>query len=229
MFLLYIRYLIAFLFLSGSAIILTRPEIAGLVLAFMFIIASFLWFRRTVVEFGWDSVRGQFTAILGFSFIVQAVGCLLMEVKGTVHLTTAAFLMFMLARLMFLSANVRYTFHFLGKGYLLPAKRLMAVLIASAGVLFLILLLPNALREILKFSPYSLFVIVDMLLILSVFYNLALLWNTLITKRWIFGALVAVVLVVGDALLVARVWETAVVWMWYLAATLVSLTGTIRT
>ncbi len=223
------RYLIAFLFFSGAAIILMRPEMAGLVLAFMFILASFLWFRRTVVEFGWDSVRGQLTAILGFSFIVQAAGCLLMEVKGTVHLTTAAFLMFMLARLMFLSANVRYTFHFLGKGYLLPVERLLKVLIASIAVLLPIILLPNVLNEILRFSPYSLFVIVDMLLILSVFYNLALLWNTLIMKRWIFGAIVATILVLGDALLVAGVWNTAVVWIWYLGATVISLTGTIRT
>jgi len=40
---------------------------------------------------------------------------------------------------------------------------------------------------------------------------------------------VAVILVIGDALLVAGVWNKAVVWMWYVAATFVSLTGTIRT
>jgi len=229
MFLLYMRYIVIAFSILGAALMLKDPGMARQVMALMFLIASFLWFRRTVVEFGWDSVRGQLTAILGFSFIVQAVGCLFMEVRDTVHLTFVAFLMFMLARLLFLSANVRYTFHFLRKGYLLPGERLMKVLMGSAAILILLLLIPNVFNEILRFSLYSPFVIVDLFLVISVFYNLALFWNTLIMKRWLFGAVVAVILVIGDALLVAGAWNKAVVWMWYLAATLVSLTGTIRT
>lgn len=211
------------------AFVLINPKNIAPVLTVMFVLASFLWFRRTVVEFGWGSVRGQLTAILGFSFIVQAVGCALIGVEERVYLPYTALLIFVVARALFLLASARYAFHFLRRGSFPPMGRLVGLYSLMAVLLVLIGLIPNVLGELFRFSPNSFLLITDVLLLLSVFHNLAMFWDTLIMKRWAFGAATALLLVVGDALFISGVWSQAAVWVWYMCAVLISLTGTIRT
>ena len=229
MFLLYVRYAVLSLSVPALVLILLKPEYAGPVLSATFMLASLLWFRRTFVEFGWRSVRGQLTGILGLSFVVHALACLFISSEGEAHITEEAVVLLFVARLLFLTASARYTFHFLRKWYVLPAGRFRAALLATLLVVLGISMIPGVLRRLVHPSEYSLFVLVDALLLLSSFYNLFLFWGTMVMKRWVFGTAVVVLLILGDALLLGDVREMASVVVWYLAAVSISLTGTIRT
>ena len=229
MFLLYVRYAVLVLSVPGLVLILLRPSYAGPVLSFMFVLASLLWFRRAFVEFGWGSVRGQLTGILGLSFLVQAAACMLMGSDGGVHIPNRAFVPFFVARLLFLTASARYTFHFLRKWYVLPAGKLRSALLSTLLVVLGISVIPGVLPRIVHPSGYTLFVLVDVLLLVSSFYNLFLFWGTMVMKRWVFGTAVVILLILGDALLLANSGGMAAVIVWYLAATSISLTGTVRT
>ncbi len=229
MFLLYVRYSVIALSALGLAVILLNPTYVGPVLAIMFVVASLLWFRRTVVEFGWNSVRGQLTGILGLAFLVQAAACMLIETNGGVHIPERTLQLFFVARILFFAASARYTLHFLRKWHVLPAGKLRSALLSTLVVVVGISMIPGTLPKLLDPSVYTLFVIVDVLLLVSSFYNLYLFWGTMVMKRWVFGTAGVILLTVGDALLMAKLGEMGVMIVWYVAATFISLTGTIRT
>ncbi len=229
MFLLYVRYAVALISIVGLAFILFNPAYVGPVSALMFVIASLLWFRRTVVEFGWGSVRGQLTGILGLAFVVQAIGCGLVNANGGIHIPDRSVLLFLIARLLFFTASARYTFHFLRKWHVLPPGKVRAALGATLLVVLVVAVIPGTLPRLFRPSVYTLFVLADILLLLSSFYNLFLFWGTMVMKRWVFGTAVVVLLTVGDAFLMGGLGEMTAMLTWYTAASFIALTGTIRT
>jgi hypothetical protein len=224
-----IRYIILVFFGVSVAIIFLNPHSIRYAIGTMFAIASLLWLRRTLVEFGYRSVRGQFTAMLGLAFLIQAVGCLFIGINGAVKLTTAGLITFGLARFLFVLSNVRYAMYFLRRGYLLPLHRLLIVLLFSLLVLLPVFLIPGVWHGIFGYPAYAFFVISDLILVISVFYNLVLLWGTEITVRWVVGSLGTVLLVLGDALFAGEHWAIATLLFWMASGTFMAIIGTIRT
>ncbi len=200
---------------------LTKP-----LLVVVFAVASLLWLRRTLVEFGFESLRGRFTFILSLAFAVQGVGILFLRIGEAVALSVVGESIFILARLLFLLANSYYTLHWLRIG--VAVWRLAVALSLTLLILSAELLLPGFLENLTS-SPINLvFVAADHILLLTSFYNLLLLWGGDVARRWIAGAAVTLMLVLGDSFYVAGLPAPVTLVAWGLTGVSIGLTGTIR-
>ena len=195
-------------------------------LALMTGLASILWFRRTVVEFGLESVRGQFTALIGGMLLFQAVGFLFVESTFPVRLGLIAALFFILSRTGILLANLRYVWYFLKQGYTLGW--LMSLIVVALTLSLLLGILSTVVAS--SYTVEAIYLVgIDILTLSVVVYNLMLLWGSEITKRWLFGSMVILLVTLGDALFLFYPGSPLPLILWSLAVLFMGITGTLRT
>jgi hypothetical protein len=172
-------------------------------LALTCIITFILWILKGALELGVESVRGQFYVIVGTAFIFQGLAFLFADVSETINFDIFGLVFMTLARLFFFAANARYIWFFQTSGYYLTFVRLMILLVAFSLIFTSTFFVPNLQDQFLKVSPLVSFIILDWGMVFIVLYNLLLLWDTEIGKRWAIGSIIIFSFLFADALFIA--------------------------
>jgi hypothetical protein len=171
-------------------------------LALAGIITFILWILKGI-ELGVESVRGQFYVILGTGFLFQGLAFFFADFSKVVNFEIFGLIFMTLARFFFFASNVRYIWFFLTSGYYLTFVRLMILLVAFSLIFTSTFFVPNLQDHFLKVSPLVSFIILDWGMVFVVLYNLLLLWDTEIGKRWAIGSIVIFSFLFADALFIA--------------------------
>ncbi|MFZ8835213.1 MAG: hypothetical protein ACO2O5_13640 [Candidatus Caldipriscus sp.] len=197
-------------------------------LALTCIITFILWILKGALELGVESVRGQFYVIVGTAFIFQGLAFLFADVSETVNFDIFGLVFMTLARLFFFAANVRYIWFFQTSGYYLTFVRLMILLVAFSLIFTSTFFVPNLQDQFLKVSPLVSFIILDWGMVFIVLYNLLLLWDTEIGKRWAIGSIIIFSFLFADALFIAGFPSNFPFTLWAMTTFLMSLISLIR-
>jgi hypothetical protein len=197
-------------------------------LALSGIITFIFWILKGAFELGVESVRGQFYVILGTGFIFQGLAFFFADVSKTVNFELFGLIFMTLARFFFFAANVRYIWFFQTSGYYLTFVRLMILLVAFSLIFTSTFFVPNLQDQFLKVSPLVSFIILDWGMVFIVLYNLLLLWDTEIGKRWAIGSIVIFSFLFADALFIAGFPSNFPFTLWTVVTFLMSLISLIR-
>jgi hypothetical protein len=225
--------LLGFLVVLSLAIISLYLQFSGnplskYSLALVCIITFIFWILKGAFELGVESVRGQFLVILGTGFLFQGLGFFFADVSETVKFEIFGLVFMTLARFFFFAANARYIWFFQSSGYYLTFVRLMILLVAFALIFTSTFFIPNLQDHFLKVSPLVSFIILDWGMVFIVLYNLLLLWDTEIGKRWAIGSIVIFTFLLADALFVAGFPANFPFTLWTMTTFLMSLISLIR-
>jgi hypothetical protein len=225
--------LLGFLVVLSLAIISLYLQFSGnplskYSLALVCIITFIFWILKGAFELGVESVRGQFLVILGTGFLFQGLGFFFADVSETVKFDFFGLIFMTLARFFFFAANVRYIWFFQTSGYYLTFVRLMILLVAFSLIFTSTFFVPNLQDYFLKVSPLVSFIILDWGMVFIVLYNLLLLWDTEIGKRWAIGSIVIFTFLLADALFVAGFPANFPFTLWTMTTFLMSLISLIR-
>ena len=204
------------------------PPTVPVVLSLLLFLVTALWLYKALYELGLDNVRGQFYLTMAVAFLFQGIGFALTRVDNTVTLGLAGMLTYVFARFFFFLANVRYIVHFQSLGYRLNAKRAAIVLLLTILFSAIATLIPNVVPMLFAFSPYSIFILLDVGMVFIVIYNLFLLWGSEIAKKWAIGSVVIVSFLLGDAFFIGGAPSSVSIFFWTLASTLMGIIATIR-
>ena len=204
------------------------PHYVMYVLGFHLVLISVLWAYKAVGELGLDNVRGQFYAIMAAAFLLQGLGFLMTGYGKALLLPFTGLLLYILARFFFFVANVRYIAHFQSLGYRLNLLRGGLVALITVLLLGITALTPNVVPIFRTFSPYILFILLDVGMAFIIFYNLLLLWGSEIAKRWAMGSVAIGTYLFADALFIGGAPPIYPVLLWILASTVMGLIATIR-
>jgi len=172
-------------------------------LALSGIITFILWVLKGALELGVESVRGQFYVILGTGFLFQGLGFFFADFSKAVNFDFFGLIFITLGRFFFFASNVRYIWFFQTSGYYLTFVRLMILLVAFSLIFTSTFFVPNLQDQFLKVSPLVSFIILDWGMVFVVLYNLLLLWDTEIGKRWAIGSIAIFSYLFADALFIA--------------------------
>jgi len=197
-------------------------------LALVCIITFILWVLKGALELGVESVRGQFYVIVGTAFIFQGLAFLFADVSETINFDIFGLVFMTLARLFFFAANARYIWFFQTSGYYLTFVRLMILLVAFSLIFTSTFFVPNLQDQFLKVSPLVSFIILDWGMVFIVLYNLLLLWDAEIGKRWAIGSIIIFSFLLADALFVAGFPSNFPFTLWTVANFFMSLIAFIR-
>lgn len=197
-------------------------------LALTCIITFILWVLKGALELGVESVRGQFYVIVGTAFIFQGLAFLFADVSETINFDIFGLVFMTLARLFFFAANARYIWFFQTSGYYLTFVRLMILLVAFSLIFTSTFFVPNLQDQFLKVSPLVSFIILDWGMVFIVLYNLLLLWDAEIGKRWAIGSIIIFSFLLADALFVAGFPSNFPFTLWTVANFFMSLIAFIR-
>jgi len=197
-------------------------------LALTCIITFILWVLKGALELGVESVRGQFYVIVGTAFIFQGLAFLFADVSETIKFDIFGLVFMTLARLFFFAANARYIWFFQTSGYYLTFVRLMILLVAFSLIFTSTFFVPNLQDQFLKVSPLVSFIILDWGMVFIVLYNLLLLWDTEIGKRWAIGSIIIFSFLFADALFIAGFPSNFPFTLWAMTTFLMSLISLIR-
>jgi len=197
-------------------------------LALVCIITFILWILKGALELGVESVRGQFYVIVGTAFIFQGLAFLFADVSETINFDIFGLVFMTLARLFFFAANARYIWFFQTSGYYLTFVRLMILLVAFSLIFTSTFFVPNLQDQFLKVSPLVSFIILDWGMVFIVLYNLLLLWDAEIGKRWAIGSIIIFSFLLADALFVAGFPSNFPFTLWTVANFFMSLIAFIR-
>jgi len=197
-------------------------------LALASIITFILWVLKGALELGVESVRGQFYVIVGTAFIFQGLAFFFADVSETVKFEIFGLIFMIIGRLFFFAANVRYIWFFQTSGYYLTFVRLMILLVAFSLIFTSTFFIPNLQDQFLKVSPLVSFIILDWGMVFIVLYNLLLLWDAEIGKRWAIGSIIIFSFLFADALFVAGFPSNFPFTLWTMTTFLMSLIPLIR-
>jgi hypothetical protein len=197
-------------------------------LALTCIITFIFWILKGALELGVESVRGQFYVIVGTAFIFQGLAFLFADVSETVKFDIFGLVFMTLARFFFFAANARYIWFFQTSGYYLTFVRLMILLVAFSLIFTSTFFVPNLQEHFLKVSPLVSFIILDWGMVFIVLYNLLLLWDTEIGKRWAIGSIVIFSFLFADALFIAGFPSSFPFTLWTVVTFLMALISLIR-
>ncbi|MFZ8834319.1 MAG: hypothetical protein ACO2O5_08995 [Candidatus Caldipriscus sp.] len=197
-------------------------------LALASIITFIFWVLKGALELGVESVRGQFYVIVGTAFIFQGLAFFFADVSETVKFEIFGLIFMIIGRLFFFAANVRYIWFFQTSGYYLTFVRLMILLVAFSLIFTSTFFIPNLQDQFLKVSPLVSFIILDWGMVFIVLYNLLLLWDTEIGKRWAIGSIIILSFLFADALFVAGFPSNFPFTLWTMTTFLMSLIPLIR-
>jgi hypothetical protein len=197
-------------------------------LALTCIITFILWVLKGALELGVESVRGQFYVIVGTAFIFQGLAFFFADVSETVNFDIFGLVFMTLARFFFFAANARYIWFFQTSGYYLTFVRLMILLVAFSLIFTSTFFVPNLQDQFLKVSPLVSFIILDWGMVFIVLYNLLLLWDTEIGKRWAIGSIIIFSFLFADALFIASFPSNFPFTLWAMTTFLMSLIPLIR-
>jgi hypothetical protein len=197
-------------------------------LALFSIITFILWILKGAFELGVESVRGQFYVIVGIAFLFQGLAFFFADFSETVKFDIFGLIFMILARFFFFAANVRYIWFFQTSGYYLTFVRLMILLVAFSLIFTSTFFVPNLQDQFLKVSPLVSFIILDWGMVFIVLYNLLLLWETEIGKRWAIGSIIIFSFLFADALFIAGFPSNFPFTLWTMTTFLMSLISLIR-
>jgi hypothetical protein len=197
-------------------------------LALVCIITFIFWILKGALELGVESVRGQFYVILGTGFLFQGLGYSFADFGETVKFNIFGLIFMALARFFFFAANARYIWFFQTSGYYLTFFRLMILLVAFSLIFTSTFFVPNLQDQFLKVSPLVSFIILDWGMVFIVLYNLLLLWDTEIGKRWAIGSIIIFSFLLADALFIAEFPSNFPFTLWTVANFFMSLISLIR-
>jgi hypothetical protein len=172
-------------------------------LALFGIITFIFWILKGAFELGVESVRGQFYIILGIGFLFQGLAFFFADFGKAVNFEIFGLIFMTIARFFFFASNVRYIWFFQTSGYYLTFVRLMILLVVFSLIFTSTFFVPNLQDHFLKVSPLVSFIILDWGMVFVILYNLLLLWDTEIGKRWAIGSIVIFSLLFADALFIA--------------------------
>ncbi|MCC6011617.1 hypothetical protein LM594_01350 [Candidatus Caldipriscus sp.] len=196
-------------------------------LALACITTFILWILKGI-ELGVESVRGQFYVILGTGFLFQGLAFFFADFSKVVNFEIFGLIFMTLGRFFFFAANARYIWFFQTSGYYLTFARLMILLVAFSLIFTSTFFVPNLQDHFLKVSPLVSFIILDWGMVFIVLYNLLLLWDTEIGKRWAIGSIVIFSFLFADALFVAGFPSNFPFTLWTVASFLMALISLIR-
>ena len=197
-------------------------------LALASIITFIFWILKGALELGVESVRGQFYVIIGTGILFQGLAFFFADVSETVKFEIFGLIFMTLLRFFFFAANVRYIWFFQTSGYYLTFVRLMILLVAFSLIFTSTFFVPNLQDQFLKVSPLVFFIILDWGVVLVMLYNLLLLWDTEIGKRWAIGSIVIFSFLFADALFVACFPSSFPFTLWTVATFFMALIPLIR-
>jgi hypothetical protein len=150
------------------------------------------------------------------------------DVSETVNFDIFGLIFMTLGRLFFFAANARYIWFFQTSGYYLTFFRLMILLVAFSLIFTSTFFVPNLPDHFLKVSPLVSFIILDWGMVFIVLYNLLLLWDTEIGKRWAIGSIVIFSFLFADALFIAGFPSNFPFTLWTVVTFLMALISLIR-
>jgi hypothetical protein len=225
--------LLGFLVVLSLAIISLYLQFSGnplskYSLALTCIITFIFWILKGALELGVESVRGQFYVIVGTAFLFQGLAFFFADLSETVKFDIFGLIFMILARFFFFAANVRYIWFFQTSGYYLTFVRLMILLVAFSLIFTSTFFVPNLQDQFLKVSPLVSFIILDWGMVFIVLYNLLLLWETEIGKRWAIGSIIIFSFLFADALFIAGFPSNFPFTLWTMTTFLMSLISLIR-